>query len=202
MDWKGRVILRFVLFILLVLMACPVQAQQSGNDFRNFIWGATRADVKQYETAKFYKEEGDSVYFVELPGENDFRRVIRYDFKDDKLWRGEYEFQEYTEPNSLDVLNRYEDYVRELSKQYGEPTQDDFIWKDKTYVRYPHLWGRALLSGDLKRRTVWSTAKTVTEAEIFAQSPYYFLGYGAEAVQQSPQTNILGGPVSPDKKTP
>lgn len=188
--------MRFCFFILIALLiALPARAQDSG-DFRGFVWGVTPGDVQKYETAKFYKEQDGSLYFLERPSKKDFRRMIRYDFKDGKLWRGDYEYQEYSEPDSNAPLNRYEDMVRLLEKEYGKPGADDFLWKDKTYYGYPKFWGRALRSGDLVRRTTWLFGETRIVAELYFSKPYYALRYGAErAGKGGDATDILGNPL-------
>jgi hypothetical protein len=167
-----------MILLAVIMTAAPRAFAQEG--FRGFIWGVTPSDVRTFETAAFYKEEGGSLYFLERLSRNDFRRLIRYDFRDGGLWRASYEYQEYTHPNSHAALERYEDMVRELSKTYGEPAEDEFLWRDRLYRNHPNLWGRALLSGDLRRRTVWQTEETRVTAQIHMTNPYFFLGYTAE----------------------
>lgn len=188
--------MRLLLIIALIVMAAPAYA--AGNNFRNFIWGATPDDVLKFETAKYYKTENGSLYFVDLPSKDDFRRVVRYDFQNDKLWRGSYEYQELKNPNPNRILERYEDFKVELQKQYGEPTDELFIWKSKLYRNYPQFWGRALLSKDLKLRTEWELPDNKVELNVLYVGPGYDLFYTAEqssVVEKKTQGNLLDVPV-------
>lgn len=195
---------RFCLLLLICLFTAPLARAQGHGDFRGFVWGVTPSDVQKYETAKFYKNEAGSFYFLERPSKTDYRRLIRYDFKDGRLWRANYEFQEYSEPDSNAVLYRYEDMVRGLKDEYGAPGADDFLWKDKAYFGHPKFWGRALRSGDLRRRTTWRFGETEIVAELYFSKPHYVLRYAAERVGKGgePATDILGNPLSGTENTP
>lgn len=217
--------MRIPLFILSLLILCPatmaqdgvpqslVEAPDSGvvdkipdaGIFRHFIWGASPEDVKKFETASFYKEEGGSLYFVEQPGGGtDFRRLIRYDFRNGKLWRGNYEYQELSESTTDAVVDRYKLLKSMLASDYGAAPFEQTIWKDKFYRKYPKFWARAILSGDLKLRASWTLPDTRVALNLSAESPYYFLSYTAEQVSaNAPDKNgILGGGAVSGAKSP
>lgn len=165
-------------------------------DVRNFVWGIGKEDVRAYESATFYREEEDTLFFLEQ-GEDGFRRLIRYDFRGGRLYRAEYEFQEYTLPNATEVLMRYQDYVGELSRNYGEPQNDEFIWENRRYARHPSYWGPALLAGDLSRRTVWRFGDTLVTARLAVSRPHYSLGYVAQQVEEEGPRTILDDAFNP-----
>lgn len=185
-----------IVFFALALTAPSAFAQQSSQQpqeiFRHFVWGATKSDVISYEKAQFYKSEENSTYYIETLPKQDFRRLIRYDFKEGKLWRGFYEIQDLTYPDPAKVLNLYEDMKRELIGLYGKPSQDLYTWKNKKYFDYPEFWGRALRSGDLKPSTHWDLADSTVVLELSRQDPYYSLQYtaqkkGEDAPVENPQ---------------
>jgi hypothetical protein len=148
--------------------------------FRNFVWGVSKQDVRKFENARFYKEEDNSLYFLEQPSKRDFRRIIRYDFRDGKLWRASYEFQELDTPNADTIMEIQEDVKRALAAQYGEPDEENFIWRDPYYRRYPQFWGRALLGQQLRLETLWEKGETKVVLKCRFEGPHYYLGYTAE----------------------
>ncbi len=169
------------LFFMAMMMAIPAMAQTAPRaDFRNFIWGASPQDVRQFESAVFYKEENGSLFFLEQPDE--FRRLIRYDFADGKLWRARYEFVEFNIPDSAAVLDKLADFQASLEKQYGKPTKEQMIWGNRLYRDYPQFWARSLLSGDLKFHTEWVFGSTRVILECFHGDLFFQLYYTAEKV--------------------
>lgn len=187
---KGNPDLRFLILALLCFFPFAAKADPvvdiGQGAFRYFVWGVSPEDVKKFETAGFYKEEGGSLYFLELPNPKDFRRLIRYDFEDGKLWRGSYDYQELKDPNPGRFLDMYEDVKRMISKAYGDPAKVDYIWKDPLYKNYPQFWGRALLSGDLKFYTEWDDRGTKAYLTLAYEKPVYKIIFTAEKAGEKP----------------
>lgn len=149
--------------------------------FRNFIWGVSPEDVKTFETAVLLRDDGDALVFVEQPSRKDFRRTIRYDFRNGKFWRGTYEFQDLDDPNADTILNIHEDFKRAMIGQYGKPSDEELIWtKLSPYKNHPKFWGRAVFSKALKFRTVWEQDATKVVLENYFLGPHYRLAYMVE----------------------
>lgn len=146
--------------------------------FRNFIWGVSKQDVRQYEKAKFYKEEGDTLYFVERPDK--FRRLIRYDFEGGRLVRARSEFVELHYPNNASIINLAYEEQKKLSEIYGEP-RSEFFWKNRQYENYPAYWGRAMYREDLQIRFVWDLPEARVTMLNYYDGLYYQLITTAEA---------------------
>lgn len=183
MDWKGILILRALVFVFALLFSLPALAQEvvpGQQSFRYFIWGVTPADVQKFETAKYYKEENGSLYFLELPSPKDFRRMIRYDFQDGKLWRGVYSYEELRDPHPLRILDIYEGVKKSLNNVYGEPGKEDYIWNNPTYKNYPEYWPRALGAGELNFHTEWKSPDSKVVLELAYGTPSYNLVYSAQ----------------------
>lgn len=180
--------LRILLFILALFIATPAMADST--IFRNFVWGASKDDVRQFESAKFYKEEGDSLFFVEQP--DDFRRLIRYDSKDGKLWGARYEYQELFFPNANKVLDRYADEEFLLEKLYGKPLEEKFIWKDRTYRNFPQFWARALFEENLRIETVWQVNDTRITLYCYYDGAIYQLYYTLELAGKKSEPDMRG----------
>lgn len=189
------IFLRFLIFTALLLLSFSARA--ADGNFRHMIWGATPNDVKAFETARFYKEEAGSLYFVDQVTKEDLRQ-IRYDFIGNKLWRGMYSFQQLTDPDPNNILNKYEDFKLDLEKQYGKADDEVFTWKDKTYRNYPQYWGRALLSKNLKVRSEWEQPGTKVVLNVYYEEPYYNLSYTAEQAgiaDKAVKDNLLNIPI-------
>lgn len=184
-----------ILFLLALIVAIPAMAQSAPAPFRGFIWGVSPEDVRHFEKAIFYKEDKGSLLFLDQPDE--FRRLIRYDFDGGKLWRARYDYVELTLPNSAAVMDRVADLERELTSQYGKPSKQELIWKNRLYANYPQFWARSFLSGDLKFRTEWDFGDTKIVLQSFHDDLYYQLFYTAEktnAVKMDQSRNILNLP--------
>lgn len=166
--------MRFLLFFFLIgLWMNPAAAQDAL--FRGFIWGATKEDVRKFETAPFYKDEGDQLFFVEE--KEAFRPLITYTFQDGRLIAAKYELQEFHEPNPENVLNRLSDTQASLKKLYGQPISEEMIWRTRTYQYLPRFWGRALYQGSLWFRTLWRNEYTQAVLEAYHDGLFYQINY-------------------------
>ena len=159
--------------VLLLFLCAPARADDGV--FRHFVWGVSEADVMKFETATFYKKEGDSLFFLEQPDR--FRRLITYDFKGGKLWRARFEYVELHDPDPQKIIDLYDGEERALEKKFGRPVSEDLLWTDRTYRNYPQFWGRALLSGNLKFRTRWQTQGTDIELQTYNGEDFYQIFY-------------------------
>lgn len=196
---------RILLAILLFLAAVPVSARAAGQQivYRNFIWGVSKEDVRKYETAAFYKEEGDSLYFLYQP--DFFRRLIRYDFKDDKLVGVRHEVVELNLPNSSRIVDMAYEEQKNLTDLFGEPSAKDFFWKNRRYEKHPDYWGRALYSRDLRIRITWLPPGAKVVMEAFYDGMQYQIYYTIEqlAKEAAPANAIdLTAPAAPSADTP
>lgn len=172
-------------------------------EFRNFIWGVSKDDVKQYETAVLYKEEPDTLYYVYKP--DYFRRAIRYDFQNDRLVGIRHSVEDFTYPNSQRIVEDSQDLQQELTKQYGEPSAQEFFWKNKQYEKFPTYWGRSLYSKDLVIQITWLLADAKIVLHTSRPGPYYNLYYTIEplgADGSSPYAIDLNTPAAPQEKRP
>lgn len=158
---------------LVLLFVFPVRAE--GGVFRGFVWGVSEADVMKFETATFYKKEGESLTFLEEP--DAFRRLITYDFRDGRLWRGRYEYADLHDPNPQKIIDIYDKERRTLEKKLGMPATENLTWKDKTYRDHPQFWGRALMAGNLTFSARWQTQDTDIELQTYDGQDFYQVFY-------------------------
>jgi hypothetical protein len=150
----------------------------------------------------FFKSEGESDFYVE-PFEDfyktEFYRTIRYDFRDGKLWRGQYSYDALHEPDPMTIFQRAADFKIALEKIYGKPTKDVLIWKNLRYRNYPHLLGSALRSGHLEIQTTWELPGKKVVMRCYNDGAVYQLTYIAEQVKapkKDESRNILDLPLA------
>jgi len=163
----------------LIFAAAPARADDGA--FRNFIWGVSKQDVRHFEPAIFYKEEGNSLYFIiEKPG--DYRRIVKYDFTDGRLSGASLSYQELTPPTPDIVMDMFYDEEDRLKADLGDPVKEDFTFKEKTYKNFPQFWGRALREQDLRIRIEWVKSGTRTVLWCYHDGLMYQLYQTAEPV--------------------
>jgi len=172
------IFLRLALLTVITLVcAFPAQAREI-SPLRNFMWGATPEDVRKFETATFYKKEGDSEFYVEAF--KDSYRTIRYDFRDGKLWRGRYSYDALYHPDPMNVMRQVADFQLALEQIYGKPTADELVWKRNRYRNDSKWLTAAIRSGDVTVRTTWMLPQTKVVMEAYNNVRVYELGYTAE----------------------
>ena len=165
---------------------------QKNYDFRMFVWNVTKKEVKKYETALFYKEDEDALYFIEYPSKKDFRRLIKYDFVDDKLVSARYDFEDFTNPNPDNIVDFYNAYKKNISTGLDVTGDENFIWRNKIYQRFPEFWNGAIRSGDLKIETRWVFKQSnLATLSLSHKSPYYRLTYAVSKDSQNGMTGML-----------
>lgn len=167
------------ILILLTILLMPLSAQAAGV-YRNFVWGVSPQDVRTFEKAIFYKQDDTSLFFLE---EKDGRRtLIRYDFKDDKLWRIRFDYVELYTPKSLVVFDLVMAEQDGLTKLFGPPAKEDLIWADKKYRDFPKFWHRALAYEHLTIVSEWKNEQSLVRFEAFhnKKGSFYTIGYTIE----------------------
>lgn len=180
--------------LMLLVFSAPALAQDKPV-FRNFIWGIGKDDVRAFETAKWYKDEGNSSFYVIKPDQ--FRRTIRYDFRNGKLWRAYYGYNDLHFSNTQKV---YDEGVKEqlrLIEMYGEPAKEEIVWI-RTRYRKPQRLDAAFRSGDIRIRTTWELPDTKVVMELYHDGMFFQLHYTVEettAPDVDSNRNILNLPL-------
>lgn len=185
------IFLRFIILIAAIttVFAAPAMAKER-SPLRHFIWGATPEDIRKYETGTYFKSEGGSDFYVE-PFKDfykpEFFRTIRYDFKDGKLWRGQYSYDQLHEANPMDIFQRAADFKIALEGIYGKPTTDVLVWKNQRYRNHPARLGSALRSRHVEIETTWKLPGTLVVMRTYNDGAVYQLTYTAEKIEAAPK---------------
>ena len=164
--------MRFVIIALAVLVGTSMQAKADG--FRGFIWGVSPEDVRAYEKAVYYDDRDGLSFFEDVDGT---RRIYRYDFRNDKLWRVRVSYMELHRPYTRQILDIVADAQNQLEVKYGKPVREGLVWTDNRYRRYGQLFDRAFAMGHVRIEADWQTKDTAVEMRAYKGDPYYELRY-------------------------
>ena len=137
--------------------------------FRGFVWGLPPTVILENEKAAFMEEQnGTLIYFDYI---RDIKSTIAYEFHENKLWR----IRVFIEKKYLRQQDRIEDLLtiqEDLTKRYGKPVEEEFLWKKKTEQNYPESWGWAVYRGELLINILWQNKETNVYAYLGAPKPY------------------------------
>ena len=126
-------------------------------DFRKTRWGMSRDEVKKREkSAPKAESEGEIDYSDRVAGLN---ATVGYVFIDNKLVSCGYLFDE-PHSNKNQYISDYETLKNAFIKKYGQPADDQTIWKGDLYRDRPDDYGFAVSLGDLTYYATWETPKT------------------------------------------
>ncbi len=177
------------LFFLLILLTCSYFAEggishaydleadkneylfQSDDDvLRGFVWGLSPDIIRSFEKGTFVGEtdEGDLFFLDKIFG---IRSTIGYLFKNEKLSKVTV-FNEkfYSQPQDriTDLLT----LQAILTKRYGQPSQENFIWQDDKNKNFPDDWGWSIYTGDLAIRIIWQTDNENIYIDLITREKY------------------------------
>ena len=204
LKWKNEISMPRVLaiFLSLTILASPAMAQDGpaapgllrqqdvgapglppDGVFRNFIWGVSMQDVREFESANIMEEGENRLVFIEKP--DNVTRLVTYDFIKNRLWRTKYEYVELHSPDTQSVMDVFVGVQTELSRQFGAPVRQETFWQDDRFKYYPQFWNWALVSGHLRFRTLWETANTRVVLQFYRDDAYYRLFYTMEDMRVS-----------------
>ncbi len=164
--------------VLTALAAAGVALGAEAPDFRSVRWGMTMEEVMAAET---------EVALIVVTGEPALagnctvagrKARLYYQFSDSQLSEAFYAFED-THTNSNLYIDDFTDMKELLTLKYGPPALDTAIWKHNLYRNRPDEWGFALISGDVKFRAEWETARTRVSLLLAGDNykAFHFLTY-------------------------
>ncbi|HCO48816.1 MAG TPA: hypothetical protein DIT55_05120 [Spirochaetaceae bacterium] len=132
-------------------------------DFRSINWGMNRDQIKAIEKEKILLETEKYVaYETKVSG---FPVWLVYNFINDKCVNSRYMIK-VEHANDTLFVDDYKKLKSLLIKVYGNPIEDETIWKDDLYKDDETEYGMALSIGDLFYYTNWENDKTFISLEL------------------------------------
>jgi hypothetical protein len=134
-------------------------------DFRNVQWGMSKEEVKKYENSELTSDIEEGLGYQNLRVAR-FDTVLTYHFNvnNELFSAGYYLIHEHSNKN--DFIDDF-DYLKELLiEKYGEPKEDEIIWKDDLYKDDPSDWGMAIFTGDLIYKSLWENEDLIVELRL------------------------------------
>ena len=152
---KKRAFIFLLILINLAILFCGQGCGKSNEyDFRKTKWGMSKEEVKKTEELKPIIDLGGMLVYQTTLIEKPFDLLYR--FEKNKLVIAGYEIQ--AEANKYDYLSIHESLVKLLQKKYGEPTKNEFIWKEGENSNYNSVQlNVAVGSGKLSKLAEWET---------------------------------------------
>lgn len=136
---------------------------------RGFVWGLSRTVILENEQAPFMGEENGTLLYLDYI--RGIKSTIAYEFEDDKLWRARI----FIEKKYSVMQDRINDLLlvnEDLTRRFGEPVKEEFLWKDKAEKNLPENWGWAVYRGELFITIVWQNKETEVTAYLGAKKLY------------------------------
>jgi hypothetical protein len=171
----NKKILLLITVLIFIFPCLSVHSQE--NDFRKTNWGMTKEDVKSTENKDIIDEVLDATEEVIVYKDqiSSFDCFIGYIFVKNKLASaGYYINEEHSNKNAY--IDDYEKLKDLLSKKYGDPINDDVVWRDDFYKKDKSDWGLAISIGDLIYKSFWETP--TTEIELLLSGDNYNIELG------------------------
>ena len=132
-------------------------------DFRSINWGMNRDQIKLFEKEKILTEtEKYLAYETKVSG---FPVWLVYNFIDNKCVSSRYMIQ-VEHANKTIFVDDYKKLKGLLIKVYGNPIEDEIIWKDDLYKDDESEYGMAISIGDLFYYSNWENDKTLIQLEL------------------------------------
>jgi len=161
------VVRRFaVVVVTLFFYLFIIPSSALAGDFRMANWGDTLKRIKKIEKlAELRDFEDDYALFVGAV--SGYETKIKYKFKNGRLVRGLYIFDE-KHPKKLNLyLKDFKNLKNNLIKRYGKPKHNMEHWANKSFKHQPTEWGMAVRLGHLSLFTVWETPTTVIREALY-----------------------------------
>lgn len=146
------------------------ELSETPNTVRGFVWGVTVDDIKEYEKGKFLGEDGELIYYE---GEMFSETVaLTYEIIDEELNAMQAVIRKFFS-RPQDRIDMMLSIKEQISEEYGEPIEENFIWSDNREKYYPQFWGWAVYRGELSIETIWQDDNTVVTAKLWSPKQYH-----------------------------
>lgn len=132
----------------------------SNKIFRDCSWGDSPAVIYgMHDEEPIHASDELIVFAGALSG---YACSICYDFVMSQLYSGRYVFSDIFVENQR-YIGFFETFKDQLSKKYGAPLRDEYIWIDDLYRDEPDEWGDAISHEGLVLLANWDLGETTID---------------------------------------
>lgn len=135
----------------------PIPTKATAICFRKANWGMTKDQVRETEYSEHDSDHDNILMYKGTLGTQSVN--IGYVFAESQLVRGVY-LVTTDHANSNDYITDYDSMKSLLTKKYGEPEEDEVVWKNDLYQDDPQQHGMAISAGHLALYSSWSYEDT------------------------------------------
>ncbi len=149
---------RATVLLIIAMMILPPLCSGESYDFRKSRWGDSRTQIIAAEDRQPAATGPHYLAFEANLLEKEM--ILKYIFAEDRLIGAKYE---PARPHIIDrkYVQDFEDLKTVLIQKYGEPKEDQKIWKGGDFFQKdPSQWGFAVSTGKLTCRSAWITDTT------------------------------------------
>jgi hypothetical protein len=158
--------LRITLLMFLIIFFTETSFAEDYT-FRKTKWGMSVAQVKASEPFTVAEEDTNKLIYQTKVINKDVALIYR--FIDSQLVNSGYVLAE-EHSNKNDFIEDYKDFKKILIKKYGEPKEDDKIWRDDLFKDDPSNWGNAISIGSLVYRSQWEIQDTLIALSLSGEN--------------------------------
>ena len=145
-------------FLLLLIVPFIVLSQ-----FRGVDWGSTKEATIAILGEPNKVLENGILYTDFLLGGKKVYTICYFD--NNKLYKGAYVLNEL-HSNKNDYLFDFSDWKKALTEKYGEPIENEVIWKNDLYKGQTQDYGMAISAGHLLLYSIYEEGDTSIECSI------------------------------------
>jgi hypothetical protein len=135
--------------------------------FRKVSWGCSKEDVKSTEDKEIFYETDDAIFYKgTISGLN---CTIIYIFANNMLVRGRYYYDE-AHSNKNSYIDDYQLIKKLLIEKYGNPNEEEQIWKNDLYKDDYSGWGMAISLGHMYYYANWKINQTNISDQLYGDN--------------------------------
>lgn len=150
-------------------------------NFRKTTWGMSQDQVKKSEPSELVHEDEELLGYKATVLGNSVH--IYYLFTKNKLVRARYFIAE-AHTNRNDYISDYNTFKNAYTEKYGEPLDDNTLWKNSLYKKDHEQWGFAVSIGHLVYHSKWLIDDGETDLTLMAMGENYKITVISEYVSR------------------
>ena len=127
-------------------------------------WGASPESLRGKVTGDIERNERETLVVAKRFADHGV--LEGYDFQEGLLVAGQYLVLQRPVNGLNEFIDYYSALKTSLTNTYGQPTEDQSVWKNDLYQPLPDYWGIAVQMGHLRYAARWDTPDGMITIEL------------------------------------